>query len=207
MKNFFVTGTDTHVGKTITSAVLTLALNGCYWKPVQSGVADNFSEQERVQQLTGLGQEYIFPSTYSFQASLSLDQAAARENSLIEIEKIQLPPTTRTLIVEGAGGVFSPLNKTDCMLDLMKKFNFPVIIVSRGGLGTINHTLLTIEALRQRNLTIAGVIFSGELNPDNQIAIEQRGNVNTLLHLPFFEKFNLTKWVADNRQIILEKLA
>ena len=203
MKRFFVTGTDTEVGKTLTSAILLLALQGHYWKPVQSGDPDDV----RVKQLTGLPETHFFPPVYSLKASLSPDQAAFRENISIDLEKISMPENlTRPLIVEGAGGIFTPLNSNSCMLDLMRKLNLPIIIVSRGGLGTINHTLMTIEILRQRQFNIHGVIFSGKLNPDNQTAIEQRGNVRTLLHIPFFENVTIKNWVEENRQSILAGL-
>jgi len=206
IQRFFVTGTDTGVGKTLVSSILTLALSGSYWKPIQSGIADEESEQEKVRALTGLEKEFIFPSTYSLKASLSPDQAAKREAISIDLKKIILPETSRALIVEGAGGVFVPLNATETILDLIKQLNFPVIIVSRGGLGTINHTLLTIEALRNRQLTIHGVIFSGELNPENQDAIEKFGKVRTLFHVPFFEKIEIKNWVKEQRETILEGL-
>lgn len=202
MKRFFVTGTDTEVGKTVTSAIFTLALPACYWKPVQSGDPDD----KRVQQLTELPANHFFPAAYSLKASLSPDQAARRENIQIDLEKIILPTTSGPLIVEGAGGIFTPLNDTTCMLDLMRKLNLPIIIVSRGGLGTINHTLMTIEVLRQRHFTIQGIVFSGQLNPENQYTIEKWGNVRTLLHVPFLEKLAIKPWVEQNRKIILAGL-
>src|SRR6185312_13448116 len=110
---------------------------------------------------------------------------------------------------EGAGGVFVPLNQRYCMLDLMTRLNFPVIIVCRGTLGTINHTLLTIEALRQRHLTICGVVFNGELNPDNQKTIEEWGNVRTLFHVPYFsevKKNNFHTWIDQQEKNILAEL-
>src|SRR5262249_34913514 len=113
------------------------------------------------------------------------------------------------LVVEGAGGVYVPLNQQDCILDLIQKVALPVIIVSRGNLGTINHTLLTIAALRQWNIPIHGIVYSGELNPANQIAIEKWGDVKTLFHIPKFE--NLTKdilsmWIDQHKKKILEAL-
>ena len=209
MNKFFITGTDTGVGKTLTAAAITLALKACYWKPIQSGVSDEISDCERIQTLTGLTSTHFYPSNYVLQASLSPDQAARLEAIEINLSNCQKPMTDGPLVVEGAGGVFVPLNQVDCMLDLMQQLALPVIIVCRGSLGTINHTLLTIEALRQRQLTIKGIIFSGHLNPDNQMAIEKWGKVNTLFHLPYFEQ--LTKnffqtWVIKNQQKITESL-
>lgn len=210
MRKFFITGTDTLVGKTVTSAVLTLALQAYYWKPIQTGLADDLPEQETVRRLTGLNEAHFLPSIYAFQASLAIDQAASLENTAVDLSRCNLPEIARSMIVEGAAGVFHPLNTTNTMFDLIKRLNLPVIIVSRGTLGTINHTLLTIEALRHRQIPIQGIIFSGELNPKNQTAIEQWGKVRTLLHIPHFHglaKPILQKWVADHQSTILEGLA
>jgi len=209
MHSFFITGTDTGVGKTLTAAAITLALKAYYWKPIQSGVSDEISDCERIQMLTQLTSTHFYPSRYVLQASLAPDQAAKRERVKISLSNCQKPITENSLIVEGAGGVFVPLNEKHCMLDLMQQLSLPVIIVSRGLLGTINHTLLTIEALRQHQLKIKGVIFSGKLHTDNKEAIEKWGKVNTLFHLPYFEQ--LTKetfqfWVAENHQKIVESL-
>lgn len=186
MNGFFITGTDTNVGKTLTAAMLTAFLGGCYWKPIQSGMP---SDRERVQQLTGLPDAHFYPSQYTLKASLSPDQAAELEGITIDLTQCQLPKTAYPLIVEGAGGVFVPINQNECMLDLMQQLALPVIVVSRGTLGTVNHTLLTLEALRKRQLDIEGIVFSGELNPANQTAIETWGKVKTLFHIPFIENW------------------
>ncbi len=207
MNKFFITGTDTNVGKTLVSAVLTLALQGYYWKPIECGLADEISDYKTIQQLTALPDIHFFPSNYSLKASLSPHQAAELENITIDINNCQLPMNSQPLIVEGAGGVFVPINQHECLLDLMKKFHLPIIIVSRGTLGTLNHTLLTIEALRTRGLNIYGVIFSGELNLKNQTTIEKWGEVKTLLHVPWFKEVtrnSLQTWVSQEKQKILE---
>lgn len=207
MKQFFITGTDTHVGKTLVSAILTLALQARYWKPIQSGIADEMADQDKVRALTGLPKTCFFPSTYALQASLSPDQAARLENIDIDLAQCILPNVSGSLIVEGAGGVHVPLNAHACMVNLMKQCALPVVIVARGTLGTINHTLLTIEALRARQLTIAGVIFSGELNFQNQQAIEKWGQVRTLLHIPKFTNVTpkvVQEWVRNNQYKIIE---
>jgi dethiobiotin synthase len=210
MKRFFITGTDTGVGKTLVSALITKAFDGCYWKPIQSGVAEEMPDRDTVHALTDLPRDRLFYSTYELQAALSPNQAAAQENIDIDILQCEIPVCDRALITEGAGGVFVPLNQRHCMLDLMTRLNFPVIIVTRGTLGTINHTLLTIEALRRRNLTICGVVFNGELNPENQKTIEEWGNVRALFHVPrFFEvkKEILHTWLMQQQQTILTELA
>lgn len=210
MKGYFIAGTDTNIGKTVVSAVLTLALKACYWKPIQTGLADDLPESVTVQQLTGLSNAHFLPSVYQLQASLAGDQAAELENVVIDLSKCSLPTVSETLIVEGGGGVFNPVNKSETMMDLIEKLQLPVIIVSRGTLGTINHTLLTIEALRRRDIVIQGVIFSGELMPKNQYAIEQKGNVNTLLHVPYFKNLTnqiLQDWTMSQQQNIISRLA
>lgn len=200
MKGYFVTGTDTDVGKTVAAAVLTYVLQGCYWKPIQSGMQDTIADEEHVKQLTNLAADHFFPSRYCLQASLAPDQAAAKEGMVLDLDHCVLPSTNKTLVVEGAGGIFVPINENHTMLDLIKKFALPVIIVARGTLGTINHTLLTIEGLRQHNIAIHGVVFNGELNLANQKAIEKWGKVRTLFHIPFFAKVDgpsLQKWIYD----------
>jgi dethiobiotin synthase len=208
MNYFFITGTDTNVGKTIASAVLVLALKSCYWKPIQSGLAEDKSEAVTVQELTGCSDDYFLPTTYSLQASLAVAHAAELENKTIDLGQCILPQK-KSLIIEGGGGVFHPLNSNETMMDLMKKFNMPVIIVSRGTLGTINHTLLTIEALRHRNIKIHGIVFCGKLNPKNQKTIEEWGKVRTLFHIPYFERLTPTVfqgWVFEQQDIILAGL-
>ncbi len=206
MNAYFITGTDTDVGKTLSAAAITLALKAYYWKPVSSGGLDH----ERVQSITGLSDAHFHPTNYAFKASLSPDQAAALEGITIDINTCKLPQTKQTLIVEGAGGVYAPLTQEICMLDLMRYLALPVIIVSRGTLGTINHTLLTIEALRNRQISIKGVIFNGDLNPDNQVAIEKWGQVKTLFHIPYFKALTqdtFKTWVTAQQDKIQEVLS
>src|SRR4051812_44669988 len=117
MSQFFITGTDTNVGKTLVSAILTMALNAVYWKPVQSGTSD----KEQVQEWTQLSDNHFLPSLYSLKAALSPDQAARLENIKIELSNCTLPQIHQSLIVEGAGGVKSPLNEKECIIDLIKK--------------------------------------------------------------------------------------
>lgn len=199
-KGYFITGTDTGVGKTLVSAVLTYVLKGCYWKPIQSGLQDDLPDSEQVKQWTSLAADHFFPSRYLLQAPLSPDQAASLEKVTLDLDECQLPVTKRTLIVEGAGGIYVPLNDKQNMLDLMKKLALPVIIVARGTLGTINHTLLTIEGLRRNQIPIHGVVFNGKLNPANQKAIENWGQVRTLFQVPFFDTIDasiLQRWIYD----------
>lgn len=207
MKNFFITGTDTGVGKTITAAALTLALQGCYWKPIQSGIEDEASDQSTVKDLTSLSESHFFPSAYNLQASLSPDQAAKLENIQIHIDNLQLPLSERNVIVEGAGGIYVPLNSQQSNLDLMQKLQLPIIVVCRGTLGTINHSLLTIKMLQHVGLRIHGLVFCGALHAANQKAIEEWTQVPTLFTIPFFEELTsavFKNWVSHNQEKITE---
>ncbi|CAN5303967.1 N/A [soil metagenome] len=212
---YFITGTDTSVGKTLVAAALTLATRGCYWKPIQSGVAVEAADLTQVKAYTQLPHHHFLPSRYTLQAPYTPSQAALLENIDIDLTTCLLPkissqcPATKALFVEGAGGIYSPLTTNACIIDYIQMLGLPVIIVSRGTLGTINHTLLTIAALHQRNIPIKGIIFSGELHVPSQLDIERLGGVTTLFHLPAFTELTsaiLQAWVAKHRNKILQAL-
>ena len=183
--SYFITGTDTNIGKTLISSWLCLHTKYDYFKPVQSGTIESIDRFE----VRRLSDALCYPECYSLKNPLSPHLAARHDSVEIDLNSINLPQSQK-LIVEGAGGVFVPLNDQYVMLDLMVKFNLPVIIVARTTLGTINHTLLTIQAIRQRGLTIAGVILSGEPNADNAAAIEHYGSVPVLATLPLLPTIN-----------------
>ncbi len=172
----FVTGTGTDVGKTVAAACLVRALDADYWKPVQSGLADADDAAE-VARLTGLPPARIHPFTYALQAPLSPHEAARREGVSIDMDRFSLPATGRPLVVEGAGGLLVPLNRDALMIDLIARLGLPVVLVGPSGLGTINHTLLSLEALRRRGLPVLGVILNGPSNPANRAAIEWHGRI------------------------------
>jgi len=181
----FVTGTDTGVGKTIASAVLVRALHAHYWKPAQTGLADERGDSETVAQLTQLHPNHLHAPRYALQASLAPLAAAELERVTISLEDFTLPQTHGDkIVVEGAGGVLVPLAPGVLMVDLMRKLGLPVVLVAGTGLGTINHTLLSIEALRARDIEICGVLFSGEENLGNQETIAELGKVNILGRIP-----------------------
>lgn len=194
MQAIFITGTDTDVGKTIVSAWLTLHWQAAYWKPIQSGLAQG-SDSETVARLS---QAYCYPERWKLKAALSPHLAAALEDRTIDIAGIQLPTThinhTHTpierLIVEGAGGLLTPLNQSARIVDLMMQLKLPVLLVARSSLGTINHTCLTIEALRTRNLNLLGIIMVGEKNIPNRTAIEHYGNIRVLAELPLLAEIS-----------------
>ncbi len=173
---FFVTGTDTGVGKTLICAVLMAGSGATYWKPVQSGEP---GDTEWVRRATGLPAGRFAPETYRFPHPLSPHAAAALAGGEIELSAFRLPPTVR-LIAEGAGGVLVPLNGGQLMVDLMAHLGLPVLLVARSALGTINHTLLSLEALRRRQLSVLGVVVNGPKNPANEEAIARFGQTSVL---------------------------
>ena len=172
----FVTGTDTGVGKSYVAALLTVGLEAAYWKPVQSG-AD--ADADWVRRVTGLPAERVLPETYRLRAPLSPHEAARREGVQIEMSRFVLPKRKR-LIVEGAGGVMVPLDDRHLMVDLMAALGLPVLVVARSELGTINHTLLTLDQLRRRGCPLLGVVVNGPSNPANCRAIAHYGEVPVL---------------------------
>jgi dethiobiotin synthetase len=176
---FFITGTDTDVGKTIASALLTLGLDSHYWKPVQSGTP---TDTDFLHRTTGLDPARFFPERYRLTQPLSPHAAARIDGVAISLADFQLPSVEK-LIVEGAGGLLVPLNDQDLMIDLIQHLNLPVCLVTRSTLGTINHTLLSIAALRQANIPILGVIINGCKNQSNREAIAHYGNVPILAEL------------------------
>lgn len=187
MSGVFVTGTDTGVGKTVVSAWLVRCWQADYWKPVQSGLEDE-TDAETVRRLSGAEPGRIHPGRWHLTAPLSPHEAARRDGVRIALEDFVLPRTPRPLVVEGAGGVLVPLNERDLMADLMAHLALPVLVVARSTLGTINHTLLTLEALRRRDLAVRGVIMVGPQNAANRAAIEHYGAVTVLGELPLFSE-------------------
>ena len=181
----FVTGTDTDIGKTLVAALLTAGLNAVYWKPVQSGTIQD-SDTDMVRKLTGLSDTHFPAPAYELQAPLSPHLAAARENITLDPDTLQLPvhKDTDSLVVEGAGGLMVPLNETRLMIDLIKHLGLPVILVASNRLGTINQTLLSLEALTTRNIPVAGVILNRGVNADHAASIEHFGRVRVLAQIP-----------------------
>lgn len=177
----FITGTDTGVGKTLISAMLMMGLNGSYWKPIQSGLED-ITDTEWIREKTDLPNDRFFPETYRLQRPLSPQASAKYDHVRIDLEVFHIPSIDpdNHLIVEGAGGIMVPLNERHLMLDLMKKLQLPVLLVARSSLGTINHTLLSLEQLRRQGLEVIGVVMNGERNPDNLEAIEYYGDTQVL---------------------------
>ncbi len=173
-KQFFITGTDTGIGKTMVAAILMAGLKGIYWKPVQSG-NEEMSDTRWVMKATGLPQRHFHPETYRLSRPLSPHSAARADGLRIDLDAFQLPGSARHFIVEGAGGIMVPLNEKAMMIDLMKHLGLPVLLVAKSGLGTINHTLLSLEQLKRRGLVVAGIVMNGEPCPENREALAHYG--------------------------------
>lgn len=204
MKGIFVTGTDTGIGKTIVSAALMNSFrekeNVCYWKPIQTGTEEDY-DTETVRKLANCSGKEIHDKGFRLEKPLSPHLSARLANVEITIQKtlsfVENQSENKFWIVEGAGGILVPLNENELMIDLIKALNLPILIVSRSGLGTINHTLLTIEVLRNKGLEILGVIMNGEPNLENKKAIEHFGKVSVLAEMRKFEKLDrdtLNNW-------------
>ena len=188
-RQLFITGTDTGIGKTVVSAILVSGLNGKYWKPIQSGLEET-TDTQWIQEVTTLPENHFFPETYRLQRPLSPHASAVAEGTRINLDIFQLPSTEDYLIVEGAGGIMVPLNETHLMLDLMKKLDIPVLLVARSELGTINHTLLSLEQMRISGLEVFGVIMNGPRNPVNRESIEHFGNVTVRAEIEYLPEIN-----------------
>ena len=176
----FVTGTDTDAGKTVVSAWLCLHSGADYWKPIQSGHPPD-KDSDAVARLSGAR---IHPERHLLRQALSPHQAAQLEGRRIDLDDFRLPETLRPLVIEGAGGVLVPINESATMLDLMLRLGAPVVLAARSGLGTVNHTCLSLAALRARGVPVLGVVLCGPPNAANQRDIEHFGNVKVLAEIP-----------------------
>jgi dethiobiotin synthetase len=181
-----VTGTDTGVGKTVFSAGLAGLLDGFYWKPVQSGL-DEETDSEVVAHLSGLPAGRILPEVYRLKMPLSPHRSAEIDGVAIEAAKLSLPDLPGPLIIEGAGGLMVPLNRQTRFIDIFQEWQLPVILCARTALGTINHTLLSVEALRARSIPVLGIVFIGDRMVDTQRTIAEMGQVRVLGRLPLLQ--------------------
>ncbi len=186
---FVISGTDTGVGKTIFSAALTSALGSYYWKPVQSGL-DEETDTQIVRRLGGVPSERILPEAYRLATPVSPHLSARIDGTSIVTETLDPPSVNGPLVIEGAGGLMVPLSEQLLFADAFAQWKIPVILCARTTLGTINHTLLSIEALRNRAIPIFGIAFIGEMNLETQRIIVQLSGVRSLGRLPILP--NLT---------------
>ena len=181
-----VTGTDTGIGKTVFAAGLAAILGAHYWKPIQAGI-DPDGDKEEVARLSGLPASHILPEAYRLTTPASPHLAARIDGVEISLDRLALPQVDGPLVVEGAGGVLVPVSETLLMADLFAYWGQPVILCARTALGTINHSLLSIEALRARNVPIAGIAFIGERHEENERIIPQLAKVPSLGRLPLLD--------------------
>lgn len=179
MTGFFVTGIGTDVGKTLVCAILCEALHADYWKPLQAGNL-GFTDSDVVRSLLSNPVSRVHSELYRLNEPLSPHAAAKIDGVAIDIAKFECPRTERTLIVEGAGGLLVPLSRGVTIRNVIEKLQLPVILVSRNYLGSINHTLLTIEALKSKNIPIHGIIFNGEANAESEHYILESSEVRLL---------------------------
>jgi dethiobiotin synthetase len=178
-----VTGTDTGIGKTVFSAALTGALDGFYWKPIQAGL-DEETDSQTVLRLSGLAVQRVLPEAYRLRTPASPHLAAELDGVTIEHDALLIPEKDRPLVVEGAGGLLVPLTRNATYLDLMARWRIPVVLCARTALGTINHSLLSIEAVRARDVAMLGIAFIGEANVESEQIITEMGKVRRLGRLP-----------------------
>ena len=178
-----VTGTDTDVGKTVFAAGLTRLLQGTYWKPVQAGL-DGETDTETVRRLSGLPPDHFLAEAWRLQLAASPHLAAEREGMVIDSDALSVPMSARPLIIEGAGGLMVPLNRRVLNIDLFARWGLPVVLCARTALGTLNHTLLSLEALRRRRIPIQGVALIGDPHVDNERTLAALGGVPMLGRLP-----------------------
>ena len=200
----FITGISTDVGKTIASAIIVEALEADYWKPIQAGALDN-SDSHFIKANIKNQKSKIFPNTYQFQTAASPHLASALEGVTIDLNKIIEPKTDNHLVVEGAGGILVPLNDADCVVDLIKP-DYKVIVVSRHYLGSINHTLLTIQALKNQKINIAGIIFNGDENKASEAIILDKIGAKCIGRIEqesYFDEIVISKYANLFRQKLL----
>jgi dethiobiotin synthetase len=188
-RRIVVAGTDTEIGKTVFAAGLVDLLGAHYWKPIQSGL-EGESDSEIVARLAGLSGERIVPERYSLQTPASPHHAAAIDGVRIDVDALVVPDIPGRLVIEGSGGLMVPLDRSSLYVDVFAKWRIPVVLCARTTLGTINHSLLSIEALRHRGIEILGVGFIGDTNDESERAICGIGCVRRLGRLPRLSPLN-----------------
>ena len=204
-QTFFITGISTEVGKTLAAAIVTEALQADYWKPIQAGELEN-CDTKKVARLVSNDTSQFHSNSYALNTPMSPHAAAEIDNVAIEIAEVIAPMTDNHLVIEGAGGLLVPLNDTDTILDLILP-SYKVIVVSRHYLGSINHTLLTLQLLQRKGFNVA-VIFSGEEHPTTEAIIRKMTGVSVIGRIdeePYFDQ-NVVKEYADLFREQLEKL-
>ena len=185
IRRIVVSGTDTEIGKTVFAAALADRLGACYWKPIQSGL-EGETDSEIVARLGGLSEDRIWPERYRLKTPVSPHQSAAIDGVHIDARELVVPDTSdRPLVIEGAGGLMVPLDPSTRYIDVFARWRIPVVLCARTTLGTINHSLLSVEALRRRDIDVQGIAFIGDSHPESERAICEIGRVQRLGRLPW----------------------
>jgi dethiobiotin synthetase len=190
-RRIVVTGTDTDVGKTVFAAGLAGALGSSYWKPIQAGLEDG-TDTGRVARLSGLSEAKLLPEAYRLRTPCSPHRAAEIDGIEIDFERLTPPVVEGRLVIEGAGGALVPVTREVLFADLFARWGIPVVLVARTGLGTINHSLLSIEALRARGVPLLGIAFIGDAQEDSEATISEIGKVRRLGRLPRLDPLDRT---------------
>lgn len=186
-ESLFVTGTDTNVGKTLLSALLVAALDAMYWKPIQTGAREG-TDRQAVIKFAEIPEAQTIPECYCFDPPVSPHLAAEESGVRIDLARIQPPKDlAKPVIVEGAGGILVPVNDSELMLDLARRLDFPIVIAARAALGTINHTLLTVQALRCAKMAVKGVVMIGHRNKKNERSIEHFAAIPVIGSIPWLD--------------------
>ena len=197
---FIICGTDTDIGKTLISSFFVKGLNSFYWKPIQSGI-ESQTDSQTVEKLAQVSKEKIIKEAYVFTKPLSPHWAAEIDQKTINFEKLRLPKVQGSLIVETAGGLMVPITRNFLQIDQIKQWNLPVILVCKSSLGTLNHTLLSIEALKGRNIEILGLVVNGEKHLDNPRTLVDFSGIPLITEFPYIEKMD-----SNNLDILWKEL-
>jgi len=194
----FITGIGTGIGKTVVSAILTESLKADYWKPVQSGDLDN-SDTMKVKSLISNDKTVFHSETYRLTQPFSPHKSAALDGIGINLNDFKLPETSNTLIIEGAGGLMVPLNDKDLMIDLVEKLNAEVVLVIKHYLGSINHSLLTLQALYGRSIPVRAIIFNGDSDTYSESTIKAHAKDEIIVAIPQLS-------ILDKQSIALQRI-
>ncbi len=197
---FIICGTDTDIGKTLISSFFVKGLNSFYWKPIQSGI-ESQTDSQIVEKLAQVNKEKIIKEAYVFTKPLSPHWAAEIDKKTINFDMLRLPKVKDSLIVETAGGLMVPITRNFLQIDLIKQWHLPVILVCKSSLGTLNHTLLSIEALKRRNIEILGLVINGEKHLDNPKTLVDFSGIPLITEFPYIKKMD-----SNNLDILWKEL-
>lgn len=189
MKRYFITGIGTEVGKTISSAVITEALEADYWKPIQAGDLQK-SDSMTVESLIQNNRSVFHKEAYILNHPISPHAASERDGLEIDLSSIKIPETNNALVIEGAGGLLVPLNHRETIIDLIGQLKCEVILVSRHYLGSINHTLMSINILKTKKVDIKGILFNGNENKETESIIQEMSGIKIIGRINELEKIN-----------------